>query len=124
MADAPTQPIELFVVGAHLAGQPLNHQLTDLGAAFVRPAHTETCYRLFALDTTPPKPGLLRVHHRNPGAELGGSVGPDQHADLPSIREARRHPRRQWPRCSGHVFPDRDHIAGPQRPALVPAELP
>jgi allophanate hydrolase len=53
--------IALAVVGAHLAGQPLNHQLTDRGARLVRPARTSAEYRLHALDTEPPKPGLVRV---------------------------------------------------------------
>jgi allophanate hydrolase len=52
----------LAVVGAHLRGQPLNHQLTDRGGRWVRSARTADCYRLYALaGTTPPKPGLLRV---------------------------------------------------------------
>jgi allophanate hydrolase len=54
--------IQLAVVGAHLAGQPLNHQLTTRGASLLRTTTTAPKYRLFALaDTTPPKPGLLRV---------------------------------------------------------------
>ncbi|WP_017587744.1 allophanate hydrolase [Nocardiopsis ganjiahuensis] len=57
-ADGP----ELAVFGAHLRGQPLNHQLTDLGARFVEETATSEDYRLFALATTPPKPGLLRVN--------------------------------------------------------------
>lgn len=53
--------IQLAVVGAHLRGQPLNHQLMDLGAVFVRAARTEPVYRLYALlDSNPPKPGMLR----------------------------------------------------------------
>lgn len=54
--------IEIAVVGAHLAGLPLNSELTTLGGSFVRKADTTPDYRLFALPgTTPPKPGLLRV---------------------------------------------------------------
>jgi allophanate hydrolase len=53
--------IELAVVGAHLRGQPLNRQLTDRGAIFVRSTRTRACYRLFALPTEPPKPGLVRA---------------------------------------------------------------
>ncbi len=54
--------IPLAVVGAHLRGQPLNHQLTRRGARFVRTATTSDAYRLFALaNTVPPKPGLRRV---------------------------------------------------------------
>ncbi len=52
---------EVAVVGAHLSGQPLHRQLTDLGAGFVRAARTSTDYRLYALpDTVPVKPGLVR----------------------------------------------------------------
>jgi allophanate hydrolase len=51
--------IEVAVVGAHLTGQPLNHQLTGRGAHLVRTAQTGPGYRLLALTgTTPPKPGL------------------------------------------------------------------
>ena len=53
--------VQLAVVGAHLRGQPLNHQLLDLGAVFSRPALTAPIYRLFALaNTSPPKPGMIR----------------------------------------------------------------
>jgi allophanate hydrolase len=52
----------LAVVGAHLSGMPLNHQLTDRRASLVRASKTAPCYRLYALPgTTPPKPGLIRV---------------------------------------------------------------
>ena len=51
----------LAVVGAHLRGQPLNRELTERNARFVRTARTADCYRLYALaGTTPPKPGLIR----------------------------------------------------------------
>ncbi|MEG6507386.1 allophanate hydrolase [Methyloligella sp. 2.7D] len=51
--------IEIAVVGAHLKGQPLNHQLTDWKGRFLRTTRTDPHYRLYALaDTTPPKPGL------------------------------------------------------------------
>lgn len=52
----------LAVVGAHLSGQPLNKQLTDLSAQLVRSCNTAPEYRLYALaNTVPPKPGLARV---------------------------------------------------------------
>ncbi|MFD9501858.1 allophanate hydrolase [Streptomyces sp. NPDC060035] len=53
-----TPPVRLAVVGAHLTGQPLNYQLLALGARLVRTTRTATSYRLHALRTTPPKPGL------------------------------------------------------------------
>jgi allophanate hydrolase len=53
--------IWLAVVGAHLSGEPLNRQLTDLGATLVKTARTAPHYRLFALENTAPaKPGLVR----------------------------------------------------------------
>ena len=59
---APSGRIELAVVGAHLSGLPLNKELVALKAEFVREAKTAPDYKLFALpNTTPPKPGLLRV---------------------------------------------------------------
>ena len=62
-AVAPAPGMQrVAVVGAHLSGMPLNHQLTSRGARLVGPARTATSYRLYALpDTSPPKPGLLRV---------------------------------------------------------------
>ncbi len=54
--------IELVVVGAHLSGFPLNHQLTSKSAVFLRRVDTAPCYRLYALAGCPPtRPGLLRV---------------------------------------------------------------
>jgi allophanate hydrolase len=53
--------IALAVVGAHLSGMPLNGELKSVGARFLEAAQTAPDYALFALDTRPPKPGLLRV---------------------------------------------------------------
>lgn len=54
--------VRVAVVGAHLSGMPLNSQLTERGATLLCRTHTAPIYRLYALpDTTPPKPGLLRV---------------------------------------------------------------
>ncbi|MGC4092517.1 MAG: allophanate hydrolase [Polyangiaceae bacterium] len=53
--------IEVAVAGAHLSGQPLNEELTRRGAELVRTTRTSASYRLFALKTTPPKPGLVYV---------------------------------------------------------------
>jgi allophanate hydrolase len=66
-APAPAAPVapdhlRVAVVGAHLAGQPLNHQLTDRGGLLVASTRTAARYRLYALPgTSPPKPGLVRV---------------------------------------------------------------
>ncbi|HST86027.1 MAG TPA: allophanate hydrolase [Kineosporiaceae bacterium] len=53
--------IGLVVVGAHLSGQPLNHQLTSRGGRLISPVRTSPEYALYLLDTVPPKPGLVRV---------------------------------------------------------------
>ncbi len=60
-AKAAPGRIEIAVVGAHLSGLPLNHELTRLGGTFVRATETAPEYGLHALGTTPPKPGLVRV---------------------------------------------------------------
>jgi allophanate hydrolase len=61
-----TPYLQIAVVGAHLRGQPLEHEITGRGGRFVRSDLTAACYRLFALaGTTPAKPGLARV---TPGA--------------------------------------------------------
>jgi allophanate hydrolase len=53
--------IPIVVVGAHLSGMPLNHELTTLGGRQVKTCRTAADYRLFALrGTAPPKPGLIR----------------------------------------------------------------
>jgi allophanate hydrolase len=61
--QVPTQgpTIEVAVVGAHLRGMPLNHELLACGASFQTATQTAAQYRLFALQgTVPPKPGLAR----------------------------------------------------------------
>ncbi|MFT2690481.1 allophanate hydrolase [Clavibacter zhangzhiyongii] len=73
---APT--IDLLVVGAHLRGEPLNGQLVAAGGSFLRDAATAPEYRLFALDTVPPKPGLVRAPRGavgdGPGASIAGEL--------------------------------------------------
>ncbi len=53
------------MVGAHLSGMVLNHELTTLNARLLEETVTAADYKLYALDTTPPKPGMLRIE---PGA--------------------------------------------------------
>ncbi len=55
----PAGYVPLAVCGAHLRGQPLNHQLTSAGAFFIEACQTAPNYRLYALSgTVPAKPGL------------------------------------------------------------------
>ncbi|WP_038384942.1 allophanate hydrolase [Bradyrhizobium elkanii] len=65
LAAAPMQAgsgeTTIAVVGAHLSGMALNHELTMLDARLLEETVTAPDYRLYALDTTPPKPGLLRI---------------------------------------------------------------
>jgi allophanate hydrolase len=53
--------IAIAVVGAHLSGMALNGELLTLGGRLLEEAVTAPDYQLYALDTTPPKPGMLRV---------------------------------------------------------------
>jgi allophanate hydrolase len=53
--------IAIAVVGAHLSGMALNGELKALGGRLLETATTAPDYKLYALDTTPPKPGMLRV---------------------------------------------------------------
>jgi allophanate hydrolase len=63
--------VRVAVVGAHLAGQPLNWQLLERGARKVAATHTSRHYRLYALPgTTPPKPGLARVDRDGAAIEV------------------------------------------------------
>ncbi|WP_316226693.1 allophanate hydrolase [Bradyrhizobium sp. SZCCHNS3052] len=64
---APVSPalhgdeIAVVVVGAHLSGMALNHELTSLGGRLLEATTTAPDYKLYALSTTPPKPGMLRI---------------------------------------------------------------
>jgi allophanate hydrolase len=53
--------IAIAVVGAHLSGMALNGELKALGGRLLEAATTAPDYKLYALPTTPPKPGMLRV---------------------------------------------------------------
>jgi len=69
---ATADAIDVLVVGAHLSGMPLNHQLTDLDGMLVETVRTAGDYRFYALPgTVPPKPALVR----DPGFAGGGIDG-------------------------------------------------
>jgi allophanate hydrolase len=69
-AASNLEVINIAVVGAHLSGMPLNHELTTQGGHLVVATRTAPLYRLFELPgTKPPKPGLLRV-----GEEAGAAI--------------------------------------------------
>ncbi len=56
----PPGTVALLALGAHMSGMPLNGELVTRGGRLLGPAATAPSYRLFALDTAPPKPGLVR----------------------------------------------------------------
>jgi allophanate hydrolase len=60
-ASASKDEIAIAVVGAHLSGMVLNSELKALGGRLLEATFTTPDYRLYALPTTPPKPGMLRV---------------------------------------------------------------
>lgn len=75
--------LEIAVVGAHLTGMPLHHELLSRGAELSATTRTAASYRLYALTGGPPlRPGLVRVAdggasievevYRLPLAEVGG----------------------------------------------------
>ncbi len=77
----------IAVVGAHLAGQPLNHQLTGRGGRLVEATRTSADYRLHRLPgTVPPKPGAGPRSRSRCGGDRGGGVG----ARRGGVRELRR----------------------------------
>jgi allophanate hydrolase len=66
LAPLPALPqsgeIAIAVVGAHMSGMALNHELKSFGARFLEAANTAPAYLLYALNGKPPaRPGLLRV---------------------------------------------------------------
>ena len=79
----PSGQIRVAVCGAHLQGQPLNHQLTSRGARLVQRTTTAPVYRLYALPDGK-RPGLVRVAEGGaaievevwelPGAQFGSFV--------------------------------------------------
>lgn len=70
IADLLRPEVYLAVAGAHLTGQPLNPQLLSLGAVLDRTTTTSAVYRLHALRTTPPKPGLVHGGESEGGAAI------------------------------------------------------
>ncbi|WP_405966929.1 allophanate hydrolase [Streptomyces sp. NBC_00015] len=70
IADLLRPEVYVAVAGAHLTGQPLNPQLLSLGAVLDRTTTTSAVYRLHALRTAPPKPGLVHVGESGGGAAI------------------------------------------------------
>ncbi len=80
LGPCPPGCVELAVVGSHLSGQPMNRLLKERGARLLRTTRTAEEYRLFALDTSPVKPGLVRENdYRGPGIEVEVWAIPENH---------------------------------------------
>ncbi len=60
LIPASNDRLPLVVVGAHLEGMALNHELQAISARLLRACRTAPDYRLYQLATVPPKPGLIR----------------------------------------------------------------
>ena len=61
LAAGGIDEIPIAVVGAHLSGMALNGELKALNGKLIEATRTAADYKLYALPTTPPKPGMLRV---------------------------------------------------------------
>jgi allophanate hydrolase len=61
LSPSSGEDIPIAVVGAHLSGMALNGELRSLGGRLLEETATTPDYKLYALGTTPPKPGMLRV---------------------------------------------------------------
>ncbi|MFD2032675.1 allophanate hydrolase [Ancylobacter dichloromethanicus] len=60
--DVAEDEIAIAVCGAHMAGLPLNGELTQRGARLLRACRTRADYQLYALPGGPPaRPGLVRA---------------------------------------------------------------
>lgn len=68
-AHAVENDIDIVITGTYLSGGALNHALTSRRAIFRESVETAPDYALFALETAPPKSGLVNV-----GSNSGVSI--------------------------------------------------
>jgi hypothetical protein len=63
--------IDIAVCGAHMSGLPLNHQLIELHATFIKATKTAKGYRLYNVpEKVPPRPGMVRDSSSKAALEL------------------------------------------------------
>ena len=68
-AQLPNGQVKVAVCGAHLAGLPLNGQLTSRGGRLVKAVKSAPDYKFYALPGGPPhRPGMVRVAPGSGGA--------------------------------------------------------
>jgi allophanate hydrolase len=66
-----SKTIQIAVCGAHMSGLPLNHQLTELKATFVKATKTAKGYRLYDIPgKIPARPGMVREQNSESALEL------------------------------------------------------
>jgi allophanate hydrolase len=66
-----SKTIQIAVCGAHMSGLPLNHQLTELNATFVKATKTAKGYRLYDIPgKIPARPGMVREQKSESALEL------------------------------------------------------
>lgn len=58
------------VCGLHMRGFPLEKQMIEHGAVFIREAKTAPQYKMIKLSTSPPKPGLIRQNKKGTSIEV------------------------------------------------------
>ena len=93
-----SKSIEIAVCGAHMSGLPLNHQLTELDAVFVKATKTAKGYRLFNVpEKVPPRPGMVRDTSCESALELEVWSMPLEHFGAFMVQIAS-------PLCIGSVF--------------------
>ena len=99
LTDEPAGPslwtaLDLVVFGAHMRGEPLNHQLTERGARFVGDVVTADAYRMYALHE-PAQTGDRGGRTGRGGAAAGRALAPvaRRAGDVPG-RAARPHDAR------------------------------
>lgn len=76
MEEQKPDHLPLAVCGLHLAGQPLNHQLTDMGATLARSVKSSAEYKMYAISF--PAGETVRLlagcsssgHHKKKGMSL------------------------------------------------------
>lgn len=91
--------VSIAVVGMHLSGMILNHELTSLDSKLSYVGKTTKNYRLYQLNTIPPKPALRRVS----GTELIGEKIEIEVWDVPSENVGKFYSFISTPLALGHV---------------------
>ncbi|MHB8125199.1 MAG: allophanate hydrolase-related protein [Desulfitobacteriaceae bacterium] len=70
VAKPKKNTVLVAVCGLHMRGYPLEKQMLEYEALFIREALTAPRYQLFRLATTPEKPGLLKSNTREASIQI------------------------------------------------------